>query len=74
LIPKRSKRPWSPREPFWCVHIRVVKDAIARKAEADRFTGFVDDELIADIKDIPPSVLGVSCVNRRGGGGAEKNE
>jgi hypothetical protein len=30
------------------------------KAEADGLIGFVDDELIADIEDIPPRVHGVS--------------
>jgi hypothetical protein len=33
-----------------------VEDAIARKAEADGLIGFVDDELIADIEDIPPGI------------------
>jgi hypothetical protein len=59
--------------PFRCADIRVVKDAIACKAEADRLVGFVYDELIADVKDIPPCVLGVSRVHWRRGG-AKKNE
>jgi hypothetical protein len=36
--------------------------------------GLVDDELIADVEDIPPGVLGVSGVHRRRSRGAEKNE
>jgi hypothetical protein len=49
-----------------------VEDAIARKAEGDGLIGFVDDELIADIEDIPPDVFDISCMPRRDDG--EKNE
>jgi hypothetical protein len=50
-----------------------VEDTVARKAEANLLIRLVDNELIANIQDVPPGILGVTRVHRRRGGRVQKH-